>query len=388
MRRDKSGEYEITNAGGELVRAFIPTRLPPDPPLDLAGLQESIARAHLALGRLDGLSRLLPADGPFLYSYIRKEAVLSSQIEGTQSSIADLMRFEAADAPGVPVNDDVVEVSNYVRAMDHGLMRLRQDDFPLSNRLLREIHAQLLSRGRGSDKRPGEFRQSQVWIGGSRPGNAHFVPPPSHAVPDCMGRLEQFLHVTGDDIPPLIRAGICHVQFETIHPFLDGNGRVGRLLITFMLLQAGVLAEPLLYLSLFFKQHRQTYYTLLDGVRRTGDWEAWLDFFLQGVAETAGEAESTAQRLLQMFRNDETRIQQENRYPSSALRVHQALKEHPIASIQSVMERTGLSFNAASSGMKILEQMDLAREVTGQQRNRLFAYQEYMDILYEGTEPL
>ena len=204
MRRDKSGEYEITNVGGELVRAFIPTRLPPDPPLDLAGLQESIARAHLALGRLDGLSRLLPADGPFLYSYIRKEAVLSSQIEGTQSSIADLMRFEAADAPGVPVNDDVVEVSNYVRAMDHGLMRLRQDDFPLSNRLLREIHAQLLSRGRGSDKRPGEFRQSQVWIGGSRPGNAHFVPPPPHAVPDCMGSLEQFLHVTGDDIPPLI----------------------------------------------------------------------------------------------------------------------------------------------------------------------------------------
>ena len=388
MRRDKSGEYEITNVGGELVRAFIPTRLPPDPPLDLAGLQESIARAHLALGRLDGLSRLLPADGPFLYSYIRKEAVLSSQIEGTQSSIADLMRFEAADAPGVPVNDDVVEVSNYVRAMDHGLKRLRQDDFPLSNRLLREIHAQLLSRGRGSDKRPGEFRQSQVWIGGSRPGNAHFVPPPPHAVLDCMGSLEQFLHVTGDDIPPLIRAGICHVQFETIHPFLDGNGRVGRLLITFMLLQAGVLAEPLLYLSLFFKQHRQTYYALLDGVRRTGDWEAWLDFFLQGVAETAGEAESTAQRLLQMFRNDETRIQQENRAPASALRVHQALKEHPIASIQSVMERTGLSFNAASSGMKILEQMDLALEVTGQQRNRLFAYQEYMDILYEGTEPL
>lgn len=388
MRRDKSGEYEITNAGGELVRAFIPARLPPDPPLDLAGLQESIARAHLALGRLDGLSRLLPADGPFLYSYIRKEAVLSSQIEGTQSSIADLMRFEAADAPGVTVNDDVVEVSNYVRAMVHGLMRLRQDDFPLSNRLLREIHAQLLSRGRGSDKRPGEFRQSQVWIGGSRPGNAHFVPPPPHAVPDCMDSLEQFLHVSGDDIPPLIRTGICHVQFETIHPFLDGNGRVGRLLITFMLLQAGVLAEPLLYLSLFFKQHRQTYYALLDGVRRTGDWEAWLDFFLQGVAETAGEAESTAQRLLQMFRNDETRIQQENRYPSSALRVHQALKEHPIASIQSVMERTGLSFNAASSGMKILEQMDLAREVTGQQRNRLFAYQEYMDILYEGTEPL
>ena len=388
MRRDKTGEYEITNVGGELVQAFIPDALPPNPPLDLSGLQDPLARAHLALGRLDALSRLLPDAEMFLYSYIRKEAVLSSQIEGTQSSLADLLRFEVTDAPGAPADGDVVEVSNYVRAMDHGLHRLRQDNFPLSNRLLREIHEQLLSRGRGSNKRPGEFRQSQVWIGGSRPGNAHFVPPPPQAVQHCMGRLEQFLHAAGDGIPPLIRAGICHVQFETIHPFLDGNGRVGRLLITFMLLQAGVLSEPLLYLSLFFKQHRQTYYELLDGVRHTGDWEAWLDFFLQGVAETAESAESTAQRLLQMFRDDESRIQQEIRFPASALRVHQALKEHPVVSIPSVIDRTGLSFNAAASGMRILEQLGVAREVTGQQRNRLFAYPEYMDILYEGTEPL
>ena len=388
MNRTETGEYEITNVGGELVRAFIPAKLPPSPPLDLARLQEASARAHLALGRLDSLSRLLPDAGLFLYSYIRKEAVLSSQIEGTQSSIADLMRFEVADAPGVPENADVVEVSNYVRAMNHGLKRLREDDFPLSNRLLREIHAELLSRGRGNEKRPGEFRQSQVWIGGSRPGNAHFVPPPPHAVQDCMGDLERFLHATGDDMPPLIRAGICHVQFETIHPFLDGNGRVGRLLITFMLLRSGVLSEPLLYLSLFFKQHRQIYYQLLDGVRQTGDWEAWLDFFLQGVAETAEGAESTAQRLLHMFNGNEGRIQQEIRAPASALRVHQALKEYPIASIQSVMERTSLSFNAASSGMKILEDLDIAQEVTGQRRNRLFGYREYMDVLYEGTEPL
>ena len=388
MKRDKAGEYEITNVGGELIRAFLPNPLPPDPPLNLAGLQEPLARAHLALGRLDGLSRLLPDAYPFLYSYIRKEAVLSSQIEGTQSSIADLMRFEAEDMPGVPAENDVVEVSNYVRAMDHGLKRLREDNFPLSNRLLREIHAELLSRGRGNDKRPGEFRQSQVWIGGSRPGNAHFVPPPPHAVQDCMGDLERFLHITGDDTPPLIRAGICHVQFETIHPFLDGNGRVGRLLITFMLLQSGVLSEPLLYLSLFFKQHRQTYYELLDGVRQTGDWEAWLDFFLQGVAETAEGAESTAQRLLQVFNGDEGRIQQEIRAPASALRVHQALKEYPVASIQSVMERTGLSFNAASSGLRILEGLEIAQEITGQRRNRLFGYLQYMNILYEGTEPL
>ena len=388
MKRDKTGEYETTNVGGELIRAFLPNPLPPNPPLQLVGLQESLAKAHLALGRLDGMSRLLPDASLFLYSYIRKEAVLSSQIEGTQSSIADLMRFEAADAPGIPKDDDVVEVSNYVRAMNHGLNRLRRDDFPLSNRLLREIHEVLLSRGRGSDKRPGEFRQSQVWIGGSRPGNAHFVPPPPHAVQDCMGDLERFLHATGDDTPPLIRAGICHVQFETIHPFLDGNGRVGRLLITFMLLHSGVLSEPLLYLSLFFKQHRQTYYDLLDGVRQTGNWEAWLDFFLQGVAETADGAQSTAQRLLQMFNVNEGRIQQEVRAPASALRVHQALKEYPVASIQSVMERTSLSFNAASSGMSILEELDIAEEVTGQRRNRLFGYQQYMDILYEGTEPL
>ena len=388
MDRATTGEYEITNVGGELVQAFIPARLPPNPPLDLAGLQEPLARAHLALGRLDGLSRLLPDPRLFLYAYVRKEAVLSSQIEGTQSSIADLVRFEARDAPYLPEDDDVVEVSNYVRAMSHGLKRLRDDNFPLSNRLLREIHQELLSRGRGSDKRPGEFRQSQVWMGGTRPGNAHFVPPPTHAVQDCMGDLERFLYSTGDSLPLLVRAGIAHVQFETIHPFLDGNGRVGRLLITFMLIHSGVISEPLLYLSLFFKQHRQTYYDLLDGVRQTGNWETWLDFFLQGVAETAEGAESTAQRLIKMFGNNEGRIQQEVRAPASTLRVHQALKESPVASIQSVMERTSLSFNAASSGMKILERLDIAREVTGQQRNRLFEYQRYIDILSEGTEPL
>ena len=388
MDRATTGEYEITNVGGELVQAFIPARLPPNPPLDLAGLQEPLARAHLALGRLDGLSRLLPDPGLFLYAYVRKEAVLSSQIEGTQSSIADLVRFEAEDALGLPEDGDVVEVSNYVRAMSHGLKRLRDDNFPLSNRLLREIHQELLSRGRGSDKRPGEFRQSQVWIGGTRPGNAHFVPPPTHAVQDCMGDLERFLHPTGDNLPLLVRAGIAHVQFETIHPFLDGTGRVGRLLITFMLIHAGVISEPLLYLSLFFKQHRQTYYDLLDAVRRTGNWETWLDFFLQGVAETAEGAESTAQRLIKMFGNNESRIQQEVRAPASTLRVHQALKEYPVASIQSVMERTSLSFNAASSGTKILERLDIARESTGQQRNRLFEYQRYIDILSEGTEPL
>ena len=313
MKRNQTGEYEITNVGGEQVRAFLPMPLPPNPPLQLEGLQESLAKAHLALGRLDALSNFLPDARQFMYSYVRKEAVLSSQIEGTQSSIADLMQYEAANAPGVPLGD-AEEVSNYVAAMNHGLNRHRLDDFPLSNRLLREIHAELLSHGRGSDKRPGEFRQSQVWIGGSRPGNAHFVPPPPHAVPDCMGDLERFIHSTGDDIPALVRAGLCHVQFETIHPFLDGNGRVGRLLIVFMLINAGVIKEPLLYISLFFKQHRQTYYDLLDGIRKTGEWEEWLVFFLQGVREAAEGAEYTAQRLIRLFDEDEERINQEPRH--------------------------------------------------------------------------
>ena len=321
-----------------------------------------------------------------MYSYVRKEAVLSSQIEGTQSSIADLMQYEAANAPGVPLGD-AEEVSNYVAAMNHGLTRLRQDDFPLSNRLLREIHAELLSHGRGSDKRPGEFRQSQVWIGGSRPGNAHFVPPPPHAVPDCMGELEQFMHTTGDDIPALVRAGLCHVQFETIHPFLDGNGRVGRLLIVFMLINAGVIKEPLLYLSLFFKQHRQTYYDLLDSIRQTGEWEKWLDFFLQGVREAAEGAEYATQRLIHLFDQDEKRINQEPR-SQSAQRVLQAFKAQPVLQVQDVQKHSDLSFNAASSAIGVLERLNIVKEVTGQRRNRIYQYVAYIDILSEGTEPL
>ena len=386
MKRNQTGEYEITNVGGELVRAFLPMPLPPNPPLQLEGLQESLAKAHLALGRLDALSNFLPNARQLMYSYVRKEAVLSSQIEGTQSSIADLMQYEAANAPGVPLGD-AEEVSNYVAAMNHGLNRLRQDDFPLSNRLLREIHAELLSHGRGSDKRPGEFRQSQVWIGGSRPGNAHFVPPPPHAVPDCMGDLERFIHSTGDDIPALVRAGLCHVQFETIHPFLDGNGRVGRLLIVFMLINAGVIKEPLLYISLFFKQHRQTYYDLLDNIRQDGEWEKWIDFFLQGVREAAEGAEHTTQRLIHLFDQDEKRINQEPR-SHSAQRVYQAFKAQPVLQVQDVQKHSNLSFNAASSAIGVLERLNIVREITGQRRNRIYQYGGYIDILSEGTEPL
>ena len=271
MRRGETGQYETTIVGDETVRAFVPAPLPPTPALDLVALQRPLEEALLALGRLDSLSVLLPDAHLFLYTYVRKEAVLSSQIEGTQSSLSDLLLFELEEVPGTPL-DDVVEVSNYVTALEHGLRRMRKG-FPLCNRLIREIHAELLARGRGSDKTPGEFRRSQNWIGGSRPGTARFVPAPAHAVAECMSDLERFLHTEACGLPALLRAGLAHVQFETIHPFLDGNGRVGRLLITFLLCHDGVLREPLLYLSLYFKQHRESYYELLNDVRKNGDWE-------------------------------------------------------------------------------------------------------------------
>jgi Fic family protein len=386
VKRGETGRYEATTVDGESVRAFVPDPIPPTLPLDFdGGLQQTLEAATLALGRLDGVSTLLPDTSLFLYTYVRKEAVLSSQIEGTQSSLSDLLLFELAEAPGVP-RDDVVEVSNYVAALEHGLARLG-DGFPLSNRLIREIHGVLLSRGRGSGKAPGEFRRSQNWIGGTRPGNAHFVPPPHTAVEDCMAALERFLHAEGG-LPVLVRAGLAHVQFETIHPFLDGNGRVGRLLITFLLCHAGVLREPLLYLSLHFKQHRPTYYDLLDRVRREGDWESWLAFFLEGVRDTADGAVATARRLAAMFQEDRRQIEPAGRRAGSALRVHEALKAHPLLSLPAICQRTGLSFPAASSAVDLLLERGIARELTGKRRNRLFLYDKYLAILNEGTEPL
>lgn len=385
MKRGETGTYEVTTVGGEPVRAFVPRPLPPAPSLTLdAVLQPLLEAALLAVGRLDGVSTLLPDMSLFLYAYVRKEAVLSSQIEGTQSSLSDLLLFELDEAPGVPL-DDVVEVSNYVAALDHGLARLREG-FPLSNRLIREIHGVLLSRGRGSGKDPGEFRRSQNWIGGSRPGNAAFVPPPPPAVPECMAALERFMHAESDGLPVLLRAGLTHVQFETVHPFLDGNGRVGRLLITFLLCHAGVLREPLLYLSLYFKQNRSTYYELLDRVRRDGDWEAWLAFFLEGVKQVAEGAVSTAERLGEMFRTDRARVEASGRRAGSALRVHEALKARPIQSMPAIRDTTGLSFPAVSSSMDLLVELGIARELTGKRRNRLFVYDGYLAVLNEGTE--
>ena len=385
MKRGPTGRYKVTAVGGEKVRAFVPAPLPPRPPLEMGGsLPRALERALLALGRLDSLSEILPDAALFLYSYVRKEAVLSSRIEGTQSSLSDLLLFELDEAPGVPV-DDVAEVSNYVAALEHGLARLREG-FPLSNRLIREIHAVLLSRGRGSGKDPGAFRRSQNWIGGTRPGNAVFVPPPHTAVPDCMADLERFLHAENGGLPALLRAGLAHVQFETIHPFLDGNGRVGRLLITFLLCHAGALRAPLLYLSLYLKEHRAEYYRLLDEVRTTGDWERWLGFFLEGVEQTADGAVATGQRLAALFRDDRERIRPKGRRAGSMLRIHDALKARPLASLQEVARSTGLSFPTAGAAMEGLVSLGIARELTGRRRNRVFAYDRYLEILSEGTE--
>ena len=387
MKRGPTGRYEVTSAGGEQVRDFVPHPLPPTPPIVLDGsLRVLLEQALLALGRLDSLTTLLPDPTLFLYNYVRKEAVLSSQIEGTQSSLSDLLLFELQEAPGAPL-DDVVEVSNYVAAMDHGLKRIREG-FPLSNRLIREIHGKLLSTGRGSTKEPGEFRRSQNWVGGARPGTAVFVPPPPHSLADCMGDLERFLHGEHEQLPVLLQAGFAHVQFETIHPFLDGNGRVGRLLITFLLCHAGVLKEPILYLSLYFKQNRDEYYRLLDYVRKEGDWEVWFEFFLEGVRQTADSAVTTAKRLVALFQEDKSRIREGGRTAGSALRVHDVLKERPIISLQEASRRAGISFPAASSGTKLLADLGIVRELTGKRRNRLFGYHRYLAILSEGTEPL
>lgn len=380
MRRERTGRYEEIQVGGEAVRAFIPSTLPPEPPLDLrGGLQRILEESVLSLGRLDSLSAIIPDSRLLLYSYVRKEAVLSSQIEGTQSSLSDLLLFELDGAPGVPM-EDVTEVSNYVAAMEHGLARLREG-FPLSNRLLREVHGVLLSRGRGSGKSPGEFRRSQNWIGGTRPGTAVFVPPPPAAIEEAMADLERFLHADGDGWPIILRAAVAHVQFETIHPFLDGNGRVGRLLITLLLCEAGVLSEPLLYISLYLKRNRQEYYRLLDEVRRDGDWESWLEFFLLGIRETAESAVATARELMDLVRRDEAQLQAAGRWAGSALRVLAILSERPLVTLKEVRRRTGLSAPAVGDAMSRLVEIGIAREVTGKRRNRAFAYEAYLAAL-------
>ncbi len=374
------------STGGDSYSAFVPDPLPPDPPLSLSGsMQDLRDRANRALGRLDGIAGVLPETSLFVYMYVRKEAVLSSQIEGTQSSLSELLLFESEQVTGVPL-DDVEEVSKYVAAMKHGLQRLG-GGFPLSLRLIREIHGVLLSEGRGSERTPGEFRRSQNWIGGTRPGNAVFVPPPPDMVIDCMGALEKFLQDDPVKTPVLIKAALAHVQFESIHPFLDGNGRLGRLLITLLLCAEGAQRHPLLYLSLYFKRHRQTYYDLLQKVRSDGDWETWVEFFLSGVVETAEQASDAADAILRLFDEDRKRIEALGRSASSALRIHAQLRKAPLISIPVASKRSGLSGPTVAGSMKRLADLGIVRETTGNRRNRVFVYERFVGILNEGTEP-
>ena len=379
------GHFVKTSAASETVRAFVPPPLPPEPPIDVLSLLERLSVAERALGRLDGITMLLPRQELFLYMYVRKEAVLSSQIEGTQSTLSDLLRFETEAQAGQPV-DDIREVSNYVDAMMYGLERL--ETLPMSLRLIREMHARLLQSGRGGTKDPGEFRRSQNWIGGTRPGNALFVPPPVTEMASCLDAFERFMHDDRSRLPALIKAGLLHVQFETIHSFLDGNGRIGRLLVTLYLCMNGVLRKPLLYLSLYLKAHRREYYRLLQEVREHGNWEAWLDFFLTGVADTANQASEAATRIVGLFKEDREKITTESDRAGSALRIHELFQQNPFHTANQIVQMTGLSAPTVNVALADLERLGIVEEVTGRKRGRVFSYRRYIAILNEGTDPL
>ena len=385
MKRKLQGHYVTISTAGEHVKAFVPAQLPPVPPVELSSeLKEKFDNALLNLGRLDSVSLLLPDTSLFLYMYVRKEAVLSSMIEGTQSSLSDLLIFELEQQPGVPL-DDVQEVSNYVAALNFGLKRL-SEGFPLSLRLIKEIHEILLTGGRGKEKDPGEFRRSQNWIGGTRPGNAVFVPPPADRVQECMGKLELFLHDQLEKTPILLKAALAHVQFETIHPFLDGNGRLGRLLITLLFCSQKVLKEPMLYLSLYFKTYRDRYYELLTSVRHTGDWESWLEFFADAVIETSNQAIETAKQLMALADSDGKKINELKRISGSVHLVHKAMFERPIASPVWIHGKTKLSSATVNMCLRELEKIDIVKEISGRQRNRLYSYHRYIGIINQGAD--
>jgi Fic family protein len=374
--------------GGEAYYRFHPRPLPPEPPLEIdVGLQNLLDEANQALGRLDGVTLLLPDPDQFLYSYVRKEAVLSSQIEGTQSSLSDLLLFEHDVAPGVPI-EDVRETSNYIAAMTHGLERIK-GGFPLSLRLIKEIHALLLQSGRGGERAPGEFRRSQNWLGGTRPGNARYVPPPHQEVVPGMGALEKFLHDDPEPTTILIKAALAHAQFETIHPFLDGNGRVGRLLVTLLLsAEEQVLSRPLLYLSLHLKEHRDEYYERLTAIRTDGEWEGWLRFFVEGVIAVARSATETTQRIVQLINDDRQRVMALGRAAGSAARLHDLVTRQIVFTIPEAAKLLEMSEPTTGKATTHLEQLGIVRETTGRARNRAYVYDRYLRLLQEGTEPI
>ncbi len=381
VNRSNFGRYQQNTVSGEPVNAFIPTPFPPSPPIELENLYALLDKANISLGRLDGISINIPDPTLFLYMYVRKEAVLSSQIEGTQSTLSDLLMFENNENVNVSI-DDVTEVSNYVAAMEHGLTRIKEG-FPLSMRLIREMHSILLRTGRGEAKQPGEFRQSQNWIGGPRPGLADYVPPPWENVVDLLSDLEKFLHDEEKQIPTLIKAGLAHLQFESIHPFLDGNGRLGRLLITFILCTEGILKDPLMYLSLYFKMNKQQYCEYLQHVRKTGDWESWLAFFLTGVAQTANQAVETIKKIQRLFEADKGKIAKLGKASISTMVVHDYLKRHPITNGKRIKDACEISLPTVNVALNHLVELNIAKEITGQARNKIYQYTDYMDIMNE-----
>lgn len=378
----RAGRFVQQQSGPHGFAAFLPAPLPPEPPLEMDNvLRGALERASHALGQLDAMSAFISPDH-LLYVYVRKEAVLSSEIEGTQSTLADLLRYEIEEAPGAPV-DDVREVSRYVAALQHGVRRLREG-FPLSMRLIREIHGVLMQGGRGGQQAPGEVRRSQVWIGGTRPGNARFVPPPPHEVQPALAALERFVHDEGEYTTPLLKAGLAHAQFETIHPFLDGNGRVGRLLITLLLCADGVLREPFLYLSLYFRRNRSEYYDALQRIRTHGDWEGWMRFYLRGVETVAREAAATTRALVELFHADAERLRGVGRAGASALRVHDLLSRRVIVTIPFAARELGLSQPTVTTALRRMEALEIVREVTGGKRRRQYVYTNSLRILDDG----
>ena len=390
MPKRVTGRYERTIVGGEQIAAFIPLALPPaDPPLRIDDvLAERVRSAEQALVRLELAGEMVPSLDWFIYAFVRKEAVLSSQIEGTQATLVDLLTFEAEDGAehSAPPNADVEEVCNYLDALAYSRAQLADPEgLPLSMRLLNGAHQRLMRGVRGADKLPGEVRRSQNWIGGTRPGNAAYVPPPPHALGDVLGAFEKYVHAD-DTVPPLVRAGLLHVQFETIHPYLDGNGRIGRLLVTLLLEHWKLLTKPLLYLSLFFKRHRGDYYRRLDAVRVDGDWEGWLDFFLDGVATIADEAVAAARELFALVATDRARVLAHEGVSVIALRVFELLPRHPIVTVASVMKLVGTTKPTAGRAIDLLVAAGVVVETTGKKRDRSFAYRAYLDRLKVGTE--
>ena len=378
----RTGRYVTDTTAGVAARAFVPHPLPPDPPLVLSAEDEDlIARANQAIGRLRGLTRLLPDTSLLIYMYIRKEALLSSEIEGTVSSLEDLLLLESADVPGLPV-EDTQDVLNYVRAIEHGLLLAQR--LPIAGRLLRETHKVLLERGRGASKEPGQYRRNLVRLGGTNFLDATFIPPPPNLVPDCMDAFERFINDLPKKTPTLLKAALAHVQFETIHPFRDGNGRLGRLLITLLLCAEDALKEPTLYLSFYFKAHRQTYYDKLQRVRTHGDWEGWVRFFLEGVLVTVTKAEDLASAMLGMFNAHEKLLVKKLRArSSSALRVHHFMRRHPIFSAPKAAKETGLTAPTVTSCVEAMKKLRLVREIKRTKRPRLYAYQPYIELLSE-----